>query len=516
MRIDLQRLERIELRIREILEEWGLNVVPVDFDIVPAQRMFEIMAYGLPVNFRHWSRGRDYERLRTIYEHSGAGLPYEMVLNTSPPKAFLMETNPFAVQVLVMAHVYGHVDFFTQNSNFAHTSQEMPVQAYEAAKRFDAHEQNHGLSRLEPLCDAGFALQFNVDPEQHKARESREEQIQRLYGAQSQETSPDSDFSRLYPRQKKRRPDYKELVHTTPLEPDRDILGYIIANSPKPLEDWEQDVLSVIRAQGLYLYPQIRTKICNEGWAAYWHEQVMHRLFQERLLSPEEHGYFAQYHSAVLAPNPFQLNPYLVGKKIFQDIKKRWDTGRFGKLWQECEDHYQLEHWDTGLRQGEKKIFQVRSLYSDRMLIEHFLTDELIHELELYIYQERQRRNLDKELVIVESRPEVLRAQLKELYADGGQPRILVQNGNYQHQGELYLKHMFQEAPLDYEYLQKTLEHVFFLWGRSVHLETVDVVQDRRGSVYQRKVVHHFNGVSHTKTDLSTGAICESCSTCSR
>lgn len=509
MRIDLSRLERIDSRIREILQEWGLNVIPVDFEIVPAQRMFEIMAYGLPVNFRHWSRGRDYERLRTIYEHSGAGLPYEMVLNTSPPKAFLMETNPFAVQVLVMTHVYAHVDFFTMNANFADVSREMPVQAYEAAKRFDAYEQNYGLSRLEPLCDAGLALQFNVDPER-KIGESKEEQIERLYGPENREAFGDNDFYRLYPRQKKRRPDYKELVHTTPLEPERDVLGYITAQSPKPLQDWEQDVLSVIRTQGLYLYPQIRTKICNEGWAAYWHEQIMHKLFEEKILSSEEHGYFAQYHSAVLAPNPFQLNPYLVGKKIFQDIKTRWDTGRFGKAWRECEDAYQLENWDTGLGQGEKKIFQVRSLYSDRMFIEHFLTDELIHDLELYIYHERLRRNGDRELVVAESRPEVIRAQLKELYADGGQPRILVQNGNYRNQGELYLKHVFQETPLDYEYLQKTLEHVFFLWGRSVHLETVDVSQDRRGQVTKHKVMHNYDGYSHTQTDLSCGATCDS------
>ena len=509
MKTDVSRLEKIDARIREILEEWGLHVVPVDFEIVPAQRMFEIMAYALPVNFRHWSRGRDYERLRTIYEHSGAGLPYEMVLNTSPPKAFLMETNPFAVQVLVMTHVYAHVDFFTRNAHFAHVSRDMPVQAYEASRRFDAYEQSYGLSRLEPLCDAGLALQFNVDPER-KGGESKEEQIERLYGRDSRQSQADSDFYRLYPRQKSSRPDYTELMHTTPLEPERDVLGYIISSSPKPLEDWEQDVLSVIRAQGLYLYPQIRTKICNEGWAAYWHERIMHRLFQERILTSEEHGYFAQYHSAVLAPNPFQLNPYLVGKRVFADIKSRWDTGRFGKAWRECEDAYQLEHWDTGLNQGEKKIFQVRSLYSDRMFIEHFLTDQLIHDLELYIYHERLRRNGDKELVIVESRPEVIRAQLKELYADGGQPRILVQDGNYRNRGELYLKHSFQDTPLDYEYLQKTLEHVFYLWARTVHLETVEVTQDRTGRISRRKAVHHYDGKSHTQTDVCSGSTCAS------
>ncbi len=511
MKNDWQRLEQIDARIREILEEWGLNVIPVEFEIVPAQRMFEIMAYGLPVNFRHWSRGRDYERLRTIYEHSGAGLPYEMVLNTRPPKAFLMETNPFPVQVLVMAHVYAHVDFFTSNSHYQGTSQEMIVQAYEAARRFDGYERHYGLSRLEPLCDAGLALQFNIDPDIHKQPETRAEQIDRLYGAQEESAESRDSFSRLYPREKRSKPDYHQLVHTTPLEPERDILGYLIENSPRPLEDWEQDVLSVIRNQGQHIYPQIRTTISNEGWASFWHERIMRRLFQEHYLSSDEHGYFAQYHSAVLASNPFQLNPYLVGKRIFEDIKERWDTGKFGKEWRECTDAYLKEHWHQNLGLGTQKIFKVRSLYSDRMLLEHFLTDELIHDLELYIYQERQRRSGDKELIIVESRPEIIRAQLKELHADGGQPRILVQDGNFRNQGQLYLKHVFQESPLDYEYLQKTLEHIYFLWGRDVHLETKDVFRSHSGHASTRQVLHHFDGISHTKTDLTTGAVCNSC-----
>ncbi len=510
MNRELDRLEKIDERIREIVSQWGLLVPQIEFEIVPAQRMFEIMAYGLPVNFRHWSRGRDYERLRTIYEHSGAGLPYEVVLNTSPPRAFLMESNPFPIQVLVMAHVYAHVDFFRASRHFESTPRDITIQAYEAAKRFDEYERQHGLSRLEPLCDAGLALQYNIDPDNPFGKETREEQIERLYGRDWAQEQPRDEFSRLYPGEKPQSPDYRELVHTTPLEPERDLFGYVLNNSPKPLQDWERDVLSVIRNQGMYFYPQMRTKIVNEGWAAYWHEHIMRQLFQERYLTFEEHGYFAQYHSAVLAPNPFQINPYLVGKRIFEDIKERWDKGKFGKKWQDCQDEYLREHWNTHLNRGMDKIFQVRSVYSDRMLMEHFLTNELVHDLQLYIYRERQRRHGGKELVIVESRPEIIRQQLKELHADGGQPRILVENGNYLNRGELYLKHVFEEAPLDYEYLRKTLEHVYFLWGRNVHLETMDVIQDRLGDIAYRRVVHHYDGSLHMTTDISTGALYDS------
>ncbi len=499
MKNDTQRLARIDARIQEIMEEWGLTVVPTDFEIIPAQRMFEIMAYGLPVNFRHWSRGRDYERVRTIYEHSGLGLPYETVLNTSPPKAFLMETNPFAIQVMVIAHVYAHVDFFRENLQFKEAPEDILPKAYEMAKRFDYYEHHYGISRTEPLIDAGLALQFNIDPDIHKSLENRDEQFERLYGETDDGGKPVDAFYKLFPRQKKKRPDFWELAHKTPLEPERDLLGYLIDHSPKPLDRWEQDVLSSIRTQGMYFYPQLRTKIMNEGWASYWHEQAMRKLFEEGLLNTEEHGYYAQYHAAVLAPNRFQLNPYRVGRKMFEDIRKRWDCGRFGRQWRECEDDRERECWDKGLGEGLEKMFSVRRIYSDRMFIEHFLTDDLIHDMNLYIYEERKTMDGGSEIVIAEHRPEIIRQQLKEVHADGGQPRIVVEDGNYRGRHELYLRHIFEGAPLDYEYLQKTVEHIYHLWGRNVHLETVDVLKNDRGELSRRNVVYQYDGIGHSK-----------------
>ena len=494
---ELKRLEKIDLRIQEIAAELGLSVKAIDFEIVPAERMFEIMAYRLPVNFRHWSRGRDYERTRTIYEHSGSGLPYESVLNTDPPKAYLMETNPFSIQVLVMAHVYGHVDFFIENQNFSATPPDILVRSYEAVKRFAEYEQLHGISKMEPLIDAGLALEFNIDPDIHKKRESRKQQIERLSEKQEHQTVTEDDFHHLFPRPKKQRPGRRDLMHQALLEPTRDILGYITENSPKPLQDWEKDVLEVIATQGRYFYPQIRTKIINEGWASYCHEKIMRQLFKEKYLTAEEHGYYARYHSAVLQPHKFQINPYHLGKKIFEDIEMRWDKGRFGKEWKESGDVYEREHWDTKLGEGYKKILAVRKLYSDRMLIEHFLTDDLIHELKLYIYQERQGKDGKRYLVIVENRPEVIRHQLKSFHADMGIPRILIKNVDRKN-GIINLIHKFEDAPLDQEYLKKTLEHVNFIWGRDVHLDTIDVEIDKSGKAKYREVTYRFNGYQHS------------------
>ena len=111
----IERLVEIEKRIKKIAEESGLLTTDITFEITTAQRVLEGMAYEFPVNFSHWTFGRDYEKYRTIYEHTGTGIPYEQVWNFDKPKAFLVETNPFALNVLVIAHVYGHVDFFLAN-----------------------------------------------------------------------------------------------------------------------------------------------------------------------------------------------------------------------------------------------------------------------------------------------------------------------------------------------------------------------------------------------------------------
>ncbi len=128
----------------------------------------------------------------------------------------------------------------------------------------------------------------------------------------------------------------------------------------------------------------------NEGWATYWHMRIMDRLFKERLLNEEEHGFYNLYNARVLATNPRMPNPYLVGLRFFEDIEDRWNKGRFGKEWEECEDPNKKESWDLEMGEGREKIFEVRRRYSDRFFIEEFLTEKLVEELNLYLYEGQQ------------------------------------------------------------------------------------------------------------------------------
>ena len=468
---EMERLCWFDEKIQAIARDFGLDFFPQEFDIVPAQKMLEILAYRFPVNFSHWSFGRDYEGARTRYEH-GLGIPYEVVLNSDPSRAYLMNTNPLPVQVMVMAHVYSHNDFMKNNIHFRATRRDMVPSAAASALRFQDYEKEHGLERVERLIDAALSIELNVDPE-GLAGEKDEQDRSRRARAKPDGPRPRSAYAELMP-DKKESPGPEEggRFVETKRTPERDLLLYIMNHSPKPLEDWEADILSVLRDQSLYFLPQRRTKIMNEGWAAYWHMRVMGRLFEEGDLDSKEHGAYNHCNAQVLASDPRTFNPYLVGMKIFEDIEERWDKGRFGREWEECEEQARREGWDRKLGQGRTKMFDVRRGYTDRFFIEAFLTRERVERLELYLYQGRLL-NGEIQYAIRDRDWRVVKNMLVTYLSNFGIPVVLVEDGDYKGRRELYLKHAYEGIELDDEYRRKTMEAIFHLWARPVHLESV-------------------------------------------
>ena len=192
---------------------------------------------------------------------------------------------------------------------------------------------------------------------------------------------------------------------------------------------------------------------------------------------------------------------------MYEYLKEQWDKGRFGRDFDECEDPHKRAYWDTGANFGNEKIFEVRANYSDRMAVELFFRDDFIHEQELYIYQEQLDPQTGESIdVIVEKRPEVLRANLKRHLTLYGTPIIFVKDGNYNDNRELYLVHVRDPQfplELDPQYEQGTLEKIFNLWGRSVHLETDDLTEDKEaGSNRVGRVLDTYDGKNHTSRKL--------------
>jgi len=484
---ELKRLIEFDERIQEIAGEFGLDFFPQEFDVVSSQKMLEILAYHFPVNFSHWSFGRDYEKEKTKHEY-GFGIPYELVLNSNPSRAYLMNTNPFPVQVMVMAHVYAHNDFMKNNFHFKPTRRDILPSASEAAVRFQQYEKRFDNEGVERVIDSGLSIELNIDPDFFIREESEENKRKRLSRPLKRPaiTGPYDD---LISKKKAEIPSPEYYERKTPPEPERDVLLYIINHSPKPLVEWEKDILSVIRDQSRYFMPQRRTKIMNEGWATYWHMKIMDRMFRKGFLGEEEHGYYNLYNSRVLAAHPRTINPYLVGLRMFEDIEDRWNKGRFGREWEECEDVARKKGWDLALNQGRGKIFEVRQSYSDRFFIEQFLTEELVDNLELYLYEGRQEPGEIK-YIISEKDWKRIKDHLVLHLSNFDTPLIMVEDGDYKGKRELYLKHAYEGIELDEEYRKKTMEHIHYLWNRPVHLESF---------VEKKKVVFVFDGNVHSQ-----------------
>ena len=255
-----------------------------------------------------------------------------------------------------------------------------------------------------------------------------------------------------------------------------------------PLKSWQLDVLSMLRDEAYYFAPQAQTKIMNEGWASYWHCTIMTR----QGLSSADVIHYCDHHSGTMATSPGRLNPYKLGIELFRDIEDRWNRGRFGKEYDECEDLTAKRDWrrDTGL--GRQKIFEVRRIHNDLTFIDTFLTLDFCREHKLFSFG----YNDEADYYEIESRefPKIKQRLLFSL-TNRGQPLITVRDGNYKNRGELFLSHAFNGVDLQMDYARDTLRNLARLWTRPVHIETL---------IDETPTVLSFDGHEHTQTPAAS------------
>lgn len=265
-----------------------------------------------------------------------------------------------------------------------------------------------------------------------------------------------------------------------PEQPEKDVLQFLIEHAP--IKGWQRDVLSIIRDEAFYFTPQGMTKIMNEGWASYWHSTIM----TQKVLQPSEVIDYADHHSGTMATSRGRLNPYKLGIELLRDIEQRWNTGRFGKEYDECEDLEKRRNWDQKLGLGRKKIFEVRRVHNDITFIDTFLTPEFCveHKMFSYAYQEQAGQ------YVIESREfEKIKQRLLFSLTNFGKPWIYVVDGNFRNRGELLLLHKFNGVELRLDQAADTLANIQFIWGRPVSLQT---------SVDGKPTMLSFDGTEHS------------------
>jgi stage V sporulation protein R len=248
-----------------------------------------------------------------------------------------------------------------------------------------------------------------------------------------------------------------------PDAPVRDIMLFLVEHAP--LADWQADVLRMIRDEAYYFVPQMQTKIMNEGWASYWHSEIM----TKKALKDSEIIDFADHHAGVTAMAPGRVNPYKIGIELFRDIEERWNKGRFGKAFEDCSDLRERMTWDKKLGLGRQKIFEVRKVCNDVTFIDEYLTPEFVDRFNLYTYELNRRTG---QYEITDRNFKTVKEKLLSSLTNQGQPHILVTEGNFENRGELLLSHKHLGADLDLKYARETMRSVFLIWKRPVHIET--------------------------------------------
>ena len=213
----------------------------------------------------------------------------------------------------------------------------------------------------------------------------------------------------------------------------------------------------------------------NEGWASYWHSKIM----TQNILNDSEIIDFADHHSGTVAMGPQGYNPYKVGIELMRDIEERWDKGRFGRDWEECDDVRERKHWDKKTGLGREKIFEVRKVYNDVTFIDEFLTEDFCVRNKLFVYKFNKRTQQFE----VDTRDfKAIKAKLLFQMTNFGQPIIRVEDGNFENRGELLLSHMWEGIDLQPDFMNETLKSVYAIWQRPVNLTTV---MDNEGHLYR-------------------------------
>src|SRR5919198_1881688 len=464
---EIKELEQSLEQIWEVARRFGLDPFPTRFELVPATVMYEIGSYALPGRYSHWTFGKAYHRMKTMYDF-GLSKIYEVVINTNPAYGFLLETNSPVQNKLVMAHVLGHVDFFKHNAYFSRTNRRMVETVSAHAGRMAEYEFRYGRKAVERFLDAVLSIEEHIDPNFFIRREEERPEPGRKKAEPKAGRYDDLWNIGRRPAEGEGAGEEEERPRGDRL-PEKDLVYYIMRNSPS-LKDWQRDVMAMVREEMEYFVPQMQTKVMNEGWASLNHARIMRELD----LPDKEHVEFAELHAGVVSPHKGQLNPYYLGYKIFEDIERRG-----GKPTAE-----EREKFGRKGGEGRAKIFEVRELDNDVSFLRNYLTEELCEELDLFVYELVD----EEEWTVTEKRWERVRDQLVRNMTNFGFPYIEVVDGDYDGNRELYLIHRYEGVELDMKYARKTLEYVHKLWGRDVHLETI---------VDDEPLVMHYNGTEH-------------------
>jgi stage V sporulation protein R len=464
-------LEQYEAEIDRVAKHYGLDIYPNQIEVITAEQMMDAYAsIGMPINYTHWSYGKKFIQTEQNYRRGQMGLAYEIVINSEPCIAYLMEENTITMQALVIAHAcYGHNSFFKNNYLFKTWTDASSIIDYLLfAKNYIAKcEGKYGVSEVEKIMDSCHALMnFGVDrykrPQKISMQKERERQEDREAYLQSQV----NDLWRTLPQSKSK--DQKQLTRF-PSEPQENLLYFIEKNAPL-LEPWQRELVRIVRKTSQYFYPQKQTQVMNEGWACFWHYHILNHLYDEGKVTDRFILEFLHSHTSVVAQPDYNspyysgINPYALGFNMFMDIKRVCQNPT-------DEDRYWLP--DIAGKDWLETVHFAMQNFKDESFISQFLSPKVIRDFKLFAVDDDEKEShLWISAIHDEQGYQKIRDILSAQYnLSNIEPNIQVYEVDARGDRSLTLRYVPQNAiPLD-KSCDEVLKHLHRLWGFKVKLE---------------------------------------------
>jgi spore cortex formation protein SpoVR/YcgB (stage V sporulation) len=468
-------LDRYDREIARVAAHYGLDTYPNQIEVITSEQMIDAYSsVGMPVGYHHWSYGKHFLSTQKSYKRGQMGLAYEIVINSSPCIAYLMEENTMTMQALVIAHAaYGHNSFFKGNYLFrTWTDAEGILDYLVFARNFIADcEQRHGEEAVEDLLDSCHALMnLGVDRYKRPARLSMAKEQARQAEREAYLQSQVNDLWRTLPA--RQAAEQEKRAARFPAEPQENLLYFIEKNAPR-LQPWQREIVRIVRKIAQYFYPQRQTQVMNEGWATFWHYTLLNHLYEEGKLTDGFMMEFLQSHTNVVYQPPYNsryysgINPYALGFAMFQDLRRicehptdedrRWFPDLAGSDWVKSLD------------------FAMRN-FKDESFVAQYLSPKLIRDLKLFAVVDDDR---DEKLEVTAIHNDAGYRAVRQLLADhynlgNREPNIQVYEVDVFGDRSLTLRHyMHDRRPLG-ESTPEMLRHVARLWGYKVRIESVD------------------------------------------
>ncbi len=467
----IQEYDRI---IGNIAKEYGLDTYPNQIEVISSEQMMDAYAsVGMPLGYNHWSYGKQFLNIEQNYSRGQMGLAYEIVINSNPCIAYLMEENTMTMQALVIAHAcYGHNSFFKGNYLFrTWTDADSIIDYLLFAKNYIAQcEERYGIDEVEAIIDSCHALMnYGVDRYKRPYPISAEEERMRQQEREEYMQKQINDLWRTIPQQHAE--DGAAEAPHFPSEPEENLLYFVEKNAPL-LESWQREVVRIVRKIAQYFYPQRQTQVMNEGWACFWHYTLLNTLYERGYVTDGFMMEFLQSHTSVVYQPPYDspyfngINPYTLGFNMMIDIRRI------------CENPTEEDkHWFPDIAGSDWKETMQFAMqdFKDESFILQFLSPKVMRDLKLFcIKDDDQCRDIEVTAIHDDSGYQQVRENLASQYNLGNrEPNIQVYSVDVRGDRSLTLQHIqHNRKPLS-ESTEEVLRHMHRLWGFDVHLQSL-------------------------------------------